>query len=128
MKLKAIENNITRKGMVKITFSKNGSLSISLSAMEKYGFKQNDKVIILQDEESPDDFYIVKSESPGSVMLRATSGKSLMVGYSKAVEKIRKHFNIPEDDTFSVGLGGQIKTDFGSAIVLITAGLKKYSQ
>lgn len=126
MKLKIIDSKAARKGLVKISFSKAGSISISGSAAEKYGLKSGDSIHILQDEDSPKDFYLVKRDNANGVILRANStGTSLVAGYTSACDAIRNQFGINEKETFSVGLGGQIKTEFGSAVALITAGLKK---
>lgn len=123
MKLKLIQKaKASRNGAPRISFNSSGYLTINRSAAEKYKLEVGTGIGILQDEEKPNDFYLVSGEHPEFQKLRSTTGSSLICGYSSAKEKIQSHFHL-EGKSFGLHLGGQIKTEFGSAIILITAPL-----
>jgi hypothetical protein len=51
------------------------------------------------------------------------SGKSLVANYSAGYNEVTKYFRLPVGQSFDINFGGQIKTEFGTAHVLITAPL-----
>jgi hypothetical protein len=124
MKLKLIERKVGSRSQVsRITFQKNGYIRISKKAVEDHDIKIGMSLAILQDLEKPNDFYLILSNQKHEKwpMLRSDSKKdTLLCGYTDAKLVIKNQFGI-DDDTFHINLGGQIKTEFGPAICLITA-------
>lgn len=126
MKLKLIKKQRTpRGGAPAISFNKSGYLSLNPAAVDRFGFKVGQGVGIFQDEEKPKDFYLISSDVPDLPKLRAnTNSRSLITGYSDAKATILKAFGL-EEQNLKIPLGGQVKTDYGSAICLITAKLSE---
>ena len=124
MKLKLIKKKTgKRSGPPRISFGRNGYLTINAAAQEKYGLKAGVSVAILQDEDKPDDFYLITGTDKDWPTLRPNSGGSqLICGYSDARNILVDQFRM-DDSGFRIYLGGQIKTEYGPAICLITAPL-----
>lgn len=126
MKLKLIEKQrAPRGGAPAISFNKSGYMTLNPAAVDRFSLKVGQPVGIFQDEEKPKDFYLILANNPELPKLRAnTNSRSLITGYADAKETILETFGL-EDQNLKIPLGGQIKTDYGSAICLITAKLNE---
>lgn len=128
MKLKAIERKTGSRSQVsRITFQKNGYIRLSTKAIEEYQVKEGMSVVIFQDEDKPNDFYVFFTDKQHDKwpVLRSDSKKgALLCGYTDAKLAIKKQFGL-EVDRFNINLGGKVKTEFGTAICMITASLIK---
>lgn len=125
MKFKLIKKTITRVKHPRMSFTKAGYLNLNGAAVEKYGIKLGHYVCLIQDEDKPNDFYLLISEDQNHSKLRENSQRTgLMVGYIDAKNYLKDHFKL-EDTGFTVNLGGVIKTELGSALCLITSSLMK---
>ncbi len=125
MKLKIIEKTSSRSFEPKAGFSKSGYFSLNKSAQEKYNIQEGQKIMIVQDEDKTTDFYLICTEREGFPKLRfMNASTTLVAGYSDAMRAILNQYGLPKQ-RFQVRLGGQIKTELGHAICLITAHLKE---
>ncbi|WP_040478852.1 hypothetical protein [Mariniradius saccharolyticus] len=106
-----------------ITINGSGTLTINTAAVERYGFKEGSHIAILQDEDKPNDFYLIETKDANFPKLKKAGKVSLKTGYSAAKEAIDTHFGI-ENKAIRLNLAGQVKTELGTAIVLITTSLK----
>jgi len=130
MKFKIIEQDNSRKvtGVPKLRFTKNGSISVNGAGVEKLSIPNSPHVIFVQDEEKPNDFYLIINEDKKYPSLRKSSGKSMVVSYASAYHVLCKHFQIPQETNFDVKIGGQIKTELGTAFYLLTGDLKNINK
>jgi hypothetical protein len=127
MKLIPIKNS-NRAGKINfpmVSFTTSGYMALSGTSQEKYGFKEGDHIMIVQNEEQPDDFYIIVTENQTYPKIKFSSNKkTLKAGYVSAYRKIVNHFGL-ENKSFRLALGGALKTELGRAIYLDTKGLRK---
>lgn len=63
------KNAFTGKSMIRIS-RKAGLFTFSKTAGERIGLKEGDRVIIVQDADSPDNFYVHKTANPSGFGLR----------------------------------------------------------
>lgn len=79
MKLKkfdSLNSRISRTNAATIRFHCKGNTSISKKAVDEIGLKDGDKISICQDEDDPNDFYLVTND-PDGFTLRASTGDGL---------------------------------------------------
>jgi hypothetical protein len=106
----------------KVTFGKS-SISFSRGAVEKLDIGQGNHVAFFQDEEKPNDWYFVFQSLPQqSLPVSINKFGQANIKHPNLCEALRSHFHI-EKNGFSLLLGGQIKTEYGPAVILITAPL-----
>lgn len=80
-------------GKSAISLSKSGVISISSQAIEKIGLTAGDKILMVQDEEKPTDWYIQKTEEEHGFVLRkstkhlAFNAKSIVIDLLKSLGK-----------------------------------------
>ena len=122
MKLKLIKRTgASRDGRPMVTLSSKGTLSVNVYAIRSFNLKAGMQVGILQDEEKPDNFYLLFTSSEDLPTLRNTAGsKGLICGYADAVAVFEKQFGVIEKSV-QILLGELVKSDFGDLVTLITA-------
>jgi hypothetical protein len=126
MKLRIINNTYERhiSKPAKLRFNTKGTLTINKPGLTATGYKEGDRIMLLQDEDRPNDFYLIKTDKVEfSTLRKAGGGTSAVANYTQGYKELVKQFDIPAGKSFDVNFGGQIKTEFGSATVLITAPL-----
>jgi hypothetical protein len=126
MKFRVIENTKTRqtKRLAKLRITPKGALTLSKAALEQTGLKEGDRLLLLQDLDKPNDWYLATTTLElFSPLRKISSGTSMGANYAKAHQELAEYFWLPKDQAFDVNLGGAIKTEFGTAHVLITAPL-----
>lgn len=125
MKYRIIEKSNNRSPkFCGIHMAKSGLISIYRVAIEKIQLSEGDHIAIIQDEAKPDDFYLVKMNGKQYPRLRSNSSKRhLEVSYVDAYKVITAHFGL-EHKGYRIQIGGSVKTDLGSAFVMITSPLK----
>lgn len=115
MKLKIYDSSLNEGATTKRTpcinvCPRNGSFSLNKSAMELTGFKTGDFVSLVNDEDAPDDWYIVKDPKgfmlkskenskgePGTLIFRCTALATIVVSSLK----------LPEASSYSILMAGQ---------------------
>lgn len=108
-----------------IHIAKSGLISIYKLTMNKIGVKEGDHIALIQDNDKPDDFYLIKMDRKELPVLRYNHSKThLQVNYIDAYRAITGHFNITKKG-YKISIGGAIKTPYGTAWCLITAPLKE---
>jgi bifunctional DNA-binding transcriptional regulator/antitoxin component of YhaV-PrlF toxin-antitoxin module len=136
MKLKFIERTGSRAGTrPTISLTKRGAITISKPAQRQYGIKAGDRIALLQDEERPNDFYLIvnpyKPREPYKTkghfdesypLLRETGQTSLACNYVDAVRVFNDQFDL-YDSSVKVQLGEKQDSLFGELITIITAPL-----
>ncbi|WP_373399717.1 hypothetical protein V8V91_08670 [Algoriphagus halophilus] len=130
MKFKVIEQNSVRKliGNPKLRFTHQGFVSINGAGVHKLKLPENAHIIIVQDEEKPNDFYLIITEDKKFPRLRKVAGRSRIASYGSAYHILCNHFNLPPKINFDLGIGGQIKSELGTAHCLITSKLLELSK
>lgn len=126
MNLKIIKktNNRTPK-FCGIHIARSGLISIYKMAIEKMDLKEGDQIALIQDNDKPDDFFLIKMKAHELPKLRYNTAKThFQVNYTDAYLAIIRHFNL-EKRGYRIQLGGAIRTDWGTAWCLITANLKE---
>lgn len=127
MKFKLIEKSNRRlPKFCGIHLAKSGLISIYTEALNKTGFKEGDRIGMIQSIDSPDDFYLIKIDHEQLPRLRSNkSKKHLEVSYKDAYDMIISHFNLPNKG-YKIQIGGAIRTnEYGTAWLLITGPLKR---
>ena len=127
MKFKIIKKTNQRKPTSTcIHFGKSGAMTIYEKAADQMELKAGDQIALIQDNDRPDDFYILKMKSDELPVLRRKNEKSNMLtaGYKDAHRALVDHFQLPEASVKLI-VGGAIKTPHGTAWALITNALKK---
>lgn len=131
MKLTLIENTPkVRKGtdLCAIKINKYGQVVLTEKAVKHMGLELGDAIAILQDSDSPDDFYLLpgckKTGLPVLRKLKPSSRGHLCTNYQSAVRQIQTQFGL-EAKTHTILVGGAVKSDEGRVFALITKALKK---
>jgi hypothetical protein len=108
-----------------IHIAKSGLISIYRLAVDKIGIKEGDRIALIQDNDKPDDFYLIKMDNKELPVLRHNSTKRhLQVNYIDAYYAIIDHFKL-EKKGYKILMGGAVRTPYGTAWCLITAPLKE---
>lgn len=124
MKIRFVESiqKPSKPKVAEITFSKR-VISFSKTAVEKLDIGNGNHVALFQDEEKPNDWYVVfNALSDRSVPLKINSFGKANGNHPNAYKTLAEYFRISKP-TFSISIGGGVKTEFGIAHVLITAPL-----
>ena len=126
MKLRMISPRKARKSYKKgLAYNKHGALTLYPDVIKKMGLKEGDQIAIIQDEEKPKDFYLLRTKSQEYPSLRGKKNTNfLMCGYKTALATICESFRIPVM-SINLPVGGAIKTELGQAFCLITSALGK---
>lgn len=130
MKLKFIERTGSRAGTrPTISITKRGAITISKPAQRQYGIKAGDRIALLQDEDRPNDFYLIVNPvmQEGEIdesypLLREVGRVSLACNYVDAVRVFNGQFDL-YDSSVKVQLGEKQDSLFGELITIITAPL-----
>ncbi len=77
-----------------VCFHYKGLVTFSKKAKEVLGIKEGDKIEILQDEESLEDWYIHKSENQNAFTVRGKSGKREQTACISSAVVTNKIFNL----------------------------------
>jgi hypothetical protein len=87
----------------KITFSKQGRISLNYRVVEIMGLIAGDKVEICQDLDNPSDWYLRKSDNGFTLMRNRTNErmKSLLFYHKQFVKMIVEHLGYEEGETYS---------------------------
>lgn len=123
MKLKLIKRTgAARDGRPMLTLRSNGVLSLNLYAIRALSLQAGQRVGLIQDEEKPDNFYLVFLNGQEDLpVLRLSGGsRSLICGYVGGVAAFEKQFGTIEKSA-QILLGETVKSEFGDLITLITA-------
>lgn len=125
MKLKVVIIEKARETGKFVSINKAGVFHFSKDFIQENGFKENDLIDFLQDEERPKDWYITKSAT-GQSRLRA-SGKlgGLMVNCSFMAKKIKTSIDFDVDKTLNVPIGSKDQVDAMDIYPIITAKFNK---
>lgn len=81
MKLKVFnEKNSHRKGVqpANLRIHKKGTCTLNVTAVRKLGLKAGDRISIVQDEDSPVDWYLLKNDEGFALRPAGTNIKALM--------------------------------------------------
>ena len=125
MNLKVILIEKARETGKFVSINKSGVFHFSKNFVSENGFKENDKIDFLQDEERPKDWYITKSAT-GQTRLRS-NGKlnSLMVNCSFMAKKLKKSIGFDVDKTLNVPMGLKDEVNGMEIYPIITAKYQK---
>ncbi|MGN6435970.1 MAG: hypothetical protein ACTHMM_05525 [Agriterribacter sp.] len=93
-------------GTAKITFSKNGGISINKTAQSLLGIGNKDKITLSQDEDEPENWYIHKDPHHGFEMRIASSGQ-LLFTHVNLVKTFKEIAELDIKKTYSFLIGGQ---------------------
>lgn len=105
------------KSLLRIN-KRGGLLTFSGTAAQVMGVEHGDKIIVVQDEEAPENFYIHKTVSPDGFLLRGKSGTKNGVAFncSKLANMLApKHLGI------SYPIGAAIEIDGMTYHLIVTA-------
>ncbi len=108
----------------RIQFNSGGYLTINPAAVERYGFKEGDHIVIVHDDDKPGDFYLVVTKDTNMPKLKKAGKTSLKAGYAAAFKEICVFHQIPSQP-IKINLAGQVKTELGTAICMLTGPLKE---
>ncbi len=93
MKIKRFSRENTGQhhiGKPTVHISKTGLISFSRNSVESLNLKQNDRVELIQDEDNPQDWYVVTVENEGGFILRKGTYGQLLFNSSMVVDLIQK--------------------------------------
>lgn len=93
----------------RITFAKNGVISVNKFAAELLDLKGTDKLSIAQDEEESANWYIYKDKDGFPLKLKDKTG-TLAFNHKALATTFKESFGIPVDQTQSYLLAGQPET------------------
>lgn len=131
MKLKPIiQQRAALNRPVTVNFTKSGLLSFSKGAKEKIPeLATAKKVLILQDEEKPDDFYLHLIQEPLKTdenypNIRKNTHNQFISNYRSAYEAILEHFKA-DHKAIRIPIGGFMHEEGRRFWTLITHVLKK---
>ncbi|MDM1048038.1 hypothetical protein [Sphingobacterium hotanense] len=127
MKLK--EYNKTNSGAGKasvamVTMGAKGLLSFNLAACLTANLSPGDRIILLQDEDRPKDWYLSKTDSEEGYVLRDYKNGVLAFNSSKLVSAIVDSIGLEEGKSFKCLLGSKISENGLNLFALITKSIK----
>jgi hypothetical protein len=90
MKLKEFSTSSTMvlNGLPTVTFSKVGLITFSRVAVHGTGLEAGDKLVFLQDEENPGDWYMKRSTTLAGTVLRPGPGGALCCNFVEVARKV----------------------------------------
>jgi len=112
MKLKYYsEQTVERKNTrgsttAKVTFSRSGQISFNKPAQEMIGLKNESKITLSQDEDSPEDWYIHIDLSHG-FQLRKLSNQQLCFSHTNLVKQFKELTELDPDATHTMLIARQ---------------------
>lgn len=129
MNLKIIRKTSNRyPNFCGIHIAKTGVISIYKLAIEKMDLKEGEQIALIQDNDKPDDFFLIKMKAPELPKIKYNHARThFQVHYSDAYKALIDHFKL-EKKGYRITLGGAIRTDWGTAWCLITAPLKEIAK
>lgn len=90
-----VETN-TIYSVPRVTLSRRGFISLTSKAARIMDLKAGDRIVFLQDQSFPTDWYIAKSDDPSGFKLTAGGRKNLIAQSGELVGKIAASVNVPE--------------------------------
>jgi hypothetical protein len=108
-----------------INFARNGHVSISIAAVRLLKLGEGERVVIAQDPDFPDNWYIkvcAPLDTSGFAVRRPSGQKSLYFASSKLAKMFLAHFNLGKSVSVVVG-DDPVKGKTGAYYPLITAAL-----
>lgn len=113
IKFDAASTKFSRPGESSIRFHSSGVITLSTSAVEGLKLKEGDKMCVVQDEENPDDWYLMKDENGFSLRTykgnnglcfnNAYIAKSIInfldINANSVCFKVATEATIPEDES-----------------------------
>lgn len=121
----ALNSKAAKQGSAYIRFhGKTGTCTISKEAAERLALKAANQVIVVQDEASPRDWYMAKTEEDGFVLRTMKDSGALAFNCTKIAQDVIsscKH----EEVSIRCNVGGVQTIDGVEYLPIITAAAKK---
>lgn len=76
------------KGMVTVSFNNHGGIFFNGQAKTALGLKPGDKIVFLQDEENPSDWYLKVDDEKGAELRENTTGHGLACNFVVVAHEI----------------------------------------
>lgn len=122
MNLQHVKNENVRKTGNYISLGKSGLVSFSKDAIIDLKLEKGTKMMLLQDNEKPRDWYF-KIDKEGDIEFRRYKEDGGGFNSSGLVKKIKESLNVDSEKTIRIALGEPFDVDGTSLITLITAKL-----
>lgn len=99
------------RGKPTVRISKKGFVSFNKTAVQKLAFKPFEKILVIQDQQRPKDWYIQKTDDPDGFELRTYAKTSMAMNAAKITNLMLDSLGLSSSTTFRMATEPTVNGD-----------------